>query len=318
MATSYTFYDLDTLVSGCAEDFEHIATFYNQHGVVPLELSIDYIDPTSMPGWFTTDVVTTTIDPGASYDITLRFSPSAMGGAIDRLHAQGYFRLIASHQGVPSTADTLYYRVGLALIMDDGDGDLISSECDACPEDGDNDIDGDGLCADVDNCPALPNADQLDTDGDGVGNACDICPADDHADADGDGVPDNCDRCPGQDEDVDNCPARFNQDQLDIDEDLVGDLCDNCVDTYNPDQADEDLNNVGDACDFICGDSNGDENINVGDAVFLINHIFKGGTAPSAFKEGDANCDEAINVGDAVYLINHVFKGGAAPCANCS
>jgi hypothetical protein len=29
---------------------------------------------------------------------------------------------------------------------------------------------------------------------------------------------------------------------------------------------------------------------------------------------GDANCSGDVNVGDAVYIINYVFKGGAAPC----
>jgi len=36
---------------------------------------------------------------------------------------------------------------------------------------------------------------------------------------------------------------------------------------------------------------------------------------PNPEAAGDANCDDDCNVGDAVYLINYVFKGGAAPCA---
>lgn len=36
-----------------------------------------------------------------------------------------------------------------------------------------SDADGDGICADVDNCPDNANADQADSDGDGVGDACD-------------------------------------------------------------------------------------------------------------------------------------------------
>jgi hypothetical protein len=65
---------------------------------------------------------------------------------------------------------------------------------------------------------------------------------------------------------------------------------------------------------FICGDAGGDGEVNVGDAVFLINYIFKGGPAPDPLEAGDANCDGQVNVGDAVYLIAYVFKGGPEPC----
>ncbi|MCP4566228.1 MAG: hypothetical protein GY841_01470 [FCB group bacterium] len=68
---------------------------------------------------------------------------------------------------------------------------------------------------------------------------------------------------------------------------------------------------------FICGDANGDLAINVGDAVHLINYVFKGGDAPDPMEAGEVNCDGALNVGDAVYVINYVFKGGDVPCAAC-
>lgn len=67
----------------------------------------------------------------------------------------------------------------------------------------------------------------------------------------------------------------------------------------------------------ICGDANGDEIPNVGDAVFLINFVFKGGPPPDPIEAGDANCDDLANVGDAVYMINFVFKNGPVPCAAC-
>ena len=65
---------------------------------------------------------------------------------------------------------------------------------------------------------------------------------------------------------------------------------------------------------FVCGDANGDKTVNIGDAVYVINFIFKGGPVPSPLEAGDANCDGARNVGDAVYVVNYIFKGGPAPC----
>ncbi|MCP4567733.1 MAG: hypothetical protein GY841_09150 [FCB group bacterium] len=56
------------------------------------------------------------------------------------------------------------------------------------------------------------------------------------------------------------------------------------------------------------------EEVNVGDAVFIINFLFKNGPAPYPYSSGDSDCDGIVNVGDAVYLINHVFKGGPPVC----
>lgn len=68
---------------------------------------------------------------------------------------------------------------------------------------------------------------------------------------------------------------------------------------------------------YVCGDANGDESADVGDAVYLISYVFKGGAAPDPICVGDANGDGATNVGDAVYMINYVFRGGAAPVETC-
>ncbi len=71
------------------------------------------------------------------------------------------------------------------------------------------DSDGDGVADGSDNCPSVPNPDQLDLDGDGLGNACD-------PDDDNDTVPDA----------ADNCPLVPNADPADRDGDGLGDACD--------------------------------------------------------------------------------------------
>jgi subtilisin family serine protease len=61
------------------------------------------------------------------------------------------------------------------------------------------------------------------------------------------------------------------------------------------------------------GDANADGEVNAGDAVFLINRVFKSGPPPPCDYNGDANNDTQINVGDVVYLINFIFRSGPPP-----
>ncbi|NMC44904.1 MAG: hypothetical protein GYA46_13380 [candidate division Zixibacteria bacterium] len=64
---------------------------------------------------------------------------------------------------------------------------------------------------------------------------------------------------------------------------------------------------------FIVGDVNDDGNINVGDAVYMVNWIFRSGPLPPHLEAADVNCDLARNVGDAVYIVNYVFRSGPGP-----
>lgn len=68
---------------------------------------------------------------------------------------------------------------------------------------------------------------------------------------------------------------------------------------------------------LVCGDATREEMVNLGDAVYLVNYVFKQGPAPIPLCVGDTNHDSSVNVGDAVYLINYIFKHGPAPDENC-
>jgi hypothetical protein len=61
------------------------------------------------------------------------------------------------------------------------------------------------------------------------------------------------------------------------------------------------------------GDVNADSKLNVTDAIYLINYLFKGGPPPVSMEQGDTNCDSKITVTDVIYLINYLFKGGPPP-----
>lgn len=168
----------------------------------------------------------------------------------------------------------------LELCSDQVDNNCNGSVDEAgCTPNGDKD--GDGVADNLDNCPAIANADQSDQDMDLTGDVCDT-------DNDNDGILDAVDNCPlvynpsqleGKnagigihcDEDLDNdgvsnvndnCPNAANADQKDTDGDKKGDVCDvdddgdmiadkldNCPLNPNKDQADKDGDGIGDVCD---------------------------------------------------------------------
>ena len=68
---------------------------------------------------------------------------------------------------------------------------------------------------------------------------------------------------------------------------------------------------------FTAGDANGDDIVNVGDLVYLVNYVFNStqcavnppiGCAPDPYESGDANCDGNVDIGDAVYISNYIYK----------
>jgi parallel beta-helix repeat protein len=66
-------------------------------------------------------------------------------------------------------------------------------------------------------------------------------------------------------------------------------------------------------CTYLRGDANGDGIIDLGDLVYLIGYLYKGGPVPDPVWVGDCNCDEIVNLGDVVYLISYLYKGGPPP-----
>jgi len=65
---------------------------------------------------------------------------------------------------------------------------------------------------------------------------------------------------------------------------------------------------------FYRGDINKDGWLTVGDVVYMINYLFKGGPAPKEFEsQADVNCDDVASVSDVVLMMGFLFKFGSAP-----
>jgi hypothetical protein len=68
---------------------------------------------------------------------------------------------------------------------------------------------------------------------------------------------------------------------------------------------------------YMIGDANADEEINIGDAVYLISYLFSGGPAPDPMGRGDVTCDGLVDIGDVVFLLNYLFGNGPEPPISC-
>jgi len=65
---------------------------------------------------------------------------------------------------------------------------------------------------------------------------------------------------------------------------------------------------------FYRGDVNQDGLLDVADAVYMINYLYKSGPAPLPFADqGDVNHDKIMDVSDIVFLLNYLYKSGPAP-----
>jgi len=68
-----------------------------------------------------------------------------------------------------------------------------------------------------------------------------------------------------------------------------------------------------DIVDFICADADASEAVNLLDAVYLIDFLYRGGPPPQPMAAGNVNQDGAINLLDISYIINYLYREGPAP-----
>jgi hypothetical protein len=55
--------------------------------------------------------------------------------------------------------------------------------------------------------------------------------------------------------------------------------------------------------------------VDLGDAVALLDHLFRGVSQVACLDAGDTDDSGRLDIGDAIGLLNHLFLGGAAPPA---
>ncbi|UCD94026.1 MAG: hypothetical protein JSU69_09685 [Candidatus Zixiibacteriota bacterium] len=68
--------------------------------------------------------------------------------------------------------------------------------------------------------------------------------------------------------------------------------------------------------EYECGDVNQDGGLNILDAAFIINYLYKNGPEPQDTLLADVDNSGAINILDVGYIISFLYKGG--PDLNCS
>ncbi len=83
---------------------------------------------------------------------------------------------------------------------------------------------------------------------------------------------------------------------------------------------DQDENGILDSCEvggprFVRGDGNGDGSLDVSDPVFVLLHLFAGGSPPACEKSADTDDNGLLNLADPVAFLQFLFQEGPPPAS---
>ena len=61
---------------------------------------------------------------------------------------------------------------------------------------------------------------------------------------------------------------------------------------------------------FVRAEVNGDGEVDLSDAVYVLSHLFLGGPPPRPAETADINADGKVDIADPIYLLEFLFRGG--------
>ncbi len=65
---------------------------------------------------------------------------------------------------------------------------------------------------------------------------------------------------------------------------------------------------------LLHGDIDSQPQISLGDLLYLIRYLYKGGPAPADLWQADLDCNGTVDLVDVVILLNYLYRQGPAPC----